>query len=151
MNYKGVMFSDVPNLAYTFGYTNASWTLKADLTSEYICRLLRHMDAVGADTVIPRLRDPQRAGGALRRLLLGLHSAGAARSPKQGKSPWRLYQNYILDILFLRHAEVDDGVLELGSSRERSHAAVSGASSRARAASRLNARAPMRGAPLPCY
>ncbi len=136
MNYKGVMFSEVPNLAYTFGYTNASWTLKADLTSEYICRLLRHMDAVGADTVIPRLRDPSVREAPFVDFSSGYIQRALRVLPKQGtKSPWRLYQNYILDILFLRHAKVDDGVLELGSSRERSHAAVSGASSRARAAS----------------
>ncbi len=65
MNYKGMMFSDVPNLAATFGYTNASWTLKADLTSEYVCRLLNYMDKHGYAQCVPRQRDPERDGSAV--------------------------------------------------------------------------------------
>ena len=59
MAYKGMMYSDVPNLASAFGYTNASWTLKCDLTSEYVCRLLKHMDQHGYAQCTPRLNDPE--------------------------------------------------------------------------------------------
>jgi monooxygenase len=113
MNYKGCMFSDVPNLAYTFGYTNASWTLKADLVAEYVCRVLGYMDATGATHCTPRRTDPaieelpwlDFTSGYVRRTL--------SRFPTQGsKRPFRLYQNYILDLLTLRFGAIDDGSLE---------------------------------------
>jgi hypothetical protein len=110
------MFTDVPNLAYTFGYTNASWTLKADLTAEYVCRLLRHMDATGARSCTPRCNDAT----VEERPWIDFSSSYVQRTvhtfPKQGsKRPFRLYQNYALDLLTLRHAPLDDGALELRS------------------------------------
>ncbi len=113
-NYKGSMFSDVPNLAAIFGYTNASWTLKADLVCEYVCRLLRHMDDRGYDYAVPRLRDPEVTEEPIIDFSSGYVQRALAFSPKQGsKAPWKLRQNYVLDILGLRHRPVDDGVLEL--------------------------------------
>ena len=76
--YKGMMYSGVPNLVCTFGYINASWTLRADLTSEYVCRLLNHMDETGTRQVTPRLRDgdAQHAGAPVDRpVLVRLHAA----------------------------------------------------------------------------
>jgi cation diffusion facilitator CzcD-associated flavoprotein CzcO len=113
LSYKGVMFSDIPNLAATFGYTNASWTLKADLVSEYVCRLLCHMDKIGARQCTPRRREEDVGEIPL----IGLQSGYVTRSlehfPKQGaKKPWRAYQNYLMDIFSLRMGEVDDGTME---------------------------------------
>jgi len=114
-NYKGAMFSDVPNLAAIFGYTNASWTLKADLVCEYVCRVLNLMEDRGYDVAVPRLRDPEMTEEPIIDFSSGYVQRALAFSPKQGsKAPWRLRQNYVLDILGLRHRPVDDGVLELG-------------------------------------
>ncbi len=114
MNYKGCMFSDVPNLAYTFGYTNASWTLKADLSAEYVCRLLLHMDAVGASQCTPRRTDPSVQEQPWLDFTSGYVQRSLPRFPKQGsKRPFRVYQNYALDLLMLRYGAVDDGTLEL--------------------------------------
>ena len=117
MAYKGAMLSGVPNLAYTFGYTNASWTLKAELTATYVCRLIRHMDSHGYAIAIPR-RDP----AVVEESFLGFTSGYVVRAldllPKQGsRRPWKVYQNYFLDALTLRFGRIDDGVLEFGGSR----------------------------------
>ena len=82
--YKGMMYSDVPNLASVFGYTNASWTLKADLVCEYVCRLLNHMDRNGYRQCTPRNGDPDAAGRAVGQLLLGLHPARAGAAAQAG-------------------------------------------------------------------
>jgi cation diffusion facilitator CzcD-associated flavoprotein CzcO len=113
--YRGVMLSDVPNLAVLSGYTNASWTLRAELSAAFVCRLLRHMDRRGYDRCVPR-REP---GAVAERPLLPLSSGyvrrGAAMLPKQGRrSPWVVRQNYPLDALSLRLARLDDGVLVFG-------------------------------------
>ena len=103
MNYKGAMFRDVPNLAMTFGYTNASWTLKADLTSEFVCRLLNAMDKKGLKQCTPRNSDPSVVEESFLNLASGYIQRAAANLPKQGnKSPWKLYQNYALDMAMLR-------------------------------------------------
>lgn len=117
--YKGMMLSDVPNLALWVGYTNASWTLKADLTSEHVCRLLRHMARHGHRTFVPRLRD----GDVEPRPLLDLDAGYVRRAlghlPRQGsKLPWRVHQNYLLDLLMLRYGPVDDDAMELGGADE---------------------------------
>ena len=112
-NYKGLMYSDVPNIATVFGYTNASWTLKSDLTCEYACRLLNLMDKRGYTSATPR-----RRGAAQTDLpLLDFTSSYVQRSidqfPRQGsKKPWRLHQNYILDLINLRYGAIDDGSME---------------------------------------
>jgi cation diffusion facilitator CzcD-associated flavoprotein CzcO len=121
MSYKGCMFSDVPNLAYSFGYTNASWTLKADLTSEYVCRLIRYMDAIGATRCTPRRIDRSVQERPFLDFTSGYVQRGLPTLPKQGsKRPYRLYQNYLLDLLLLRHGALDDGALEFAPARGRS-------------------------------
>ena len=113
MAYKGMMFSGVPNLLYTFGYTNASWTLKADLTSEYLCRLIQTMQKHNLDIAIPEA-DPSVRPRAFLDFTSGYVQRAANQLPKQGdKKPWRLYQNYLLDLLTIRFSRIDDGVLRL--------------------------------------
>jgi monooxygenase len=114
LGYKGMMLSDVPNFAVALGYTNASWTLKCDLTCEYMCRLLKHMDRHGFRQVTPR-----RSGHVEELPFIDFSSGYVQRSidqfPRQGsKAPWRLYQNYFLDLFSLRFGRLNDGVLEFG-------------------------------------
>ncbi|MEZ4391234.1 MAG: NAD(P)/FAD-dependent oxidoreductase [Polyangiales bacterium] len=112
MTYKGMMCGDVPNLALAVGYTNASWTLKCDLTSEYVCRLINHMDARGYSACYPHNDDPTVREIPLLDFSAGYVLRALDRLPKQGsRAPWRLYQNYVLDRVALRHAAVDDGVM----------------------------------------
>jgi monooxygenase len=111
MAYKGMMLSDVPNLAFAFGYTNASWTLKADLTAAYVCRLLRYMDRRGYAVAVPR-REP----GVQPQPLVNFTSGYIRRAhdilPRQGsRRPWQVYQNYLQDMLTIRFGRVNDGVL----------------------------------------
>jgi monooxygenase len=113
--YKGMLFSDVPNLVHTFGYINASWTLRADLTAEYTCRLLQHMDALDAKVCVPRLRE-QDAGMPARPWIDGFPAGYMLRSmhlfPKQGdRAPWLNTQSYARDRKLLRKAPLDDGAL----------------------------------------
>ncbi|MGH2914374.1 MAG: flavin-containing monooxygenase [Solirubrobacteraceae bacterium] len=110
--YRGMMLSGVPNLAFTVGYTNASWTLKADLTARHVCRLLTHMGRHGHATAVPV---PSGTEGE-RRPLIGLASGYVRRSlhefPSQGsRRPWLVRQNYWLDVLDFRRGGVDDGVM----------------------------------------
>jgi monooxygenase len=112
LNYKGMMYSDVPNLASAFGYTNASWTLKCDLTCEYICRLINYMDRHGYKQCMPHNVDPTITELPSLNFSSGYVQRSVAKMPKQGsKRPWRLYQNYALDIVTLRFGKVDDGVM----------------------------------------
>ncbi len=113
LNYKGMMYSDVPNLAATLGYTNASWTLKCDLTCEYVCRLLHYMDRRGYRQCMPHNVDPTVTELPSLSFSSGYVQRSLAKLPKQGsKRPWRLYQNYALDIVSLRFGKVDDGVMQ---------------------------------------
>jgi cation diffusion facilitator CzcD-associated flavoprotein CzcO len=115
LNYKGMMFSDVPNLVGTFGYINASWTLKADLTAEYTCRVLNHMDRVSAKQCTPRRVDPTVTPESLSDFAPGYIQRALASLPQQGsKMPWKLFQNYLLDVFLLRMGKVDDGTLQFG-------------------------------------
>ena len=115
--YKGIMLSEVPNLAMAIGYTNASWTLKCDLTSEYVCRLLDYMDAHRYVECRPRQRDPQMQTMPLIDFSSGYVQRAAGLLPSQGAAaPWRVYQNYLLDLLAIRHGKLDDGVLEFSRS-----------------------------------
>ncbi|MDU6240491.1 MAG: NAD(P)/FAD-dependent oxidoreductase, partial [Bradyrhizobium sp.] len=112
LNYKGMMYSDVPNLAATLGYTNASWTLKCDLTCEYVCRLLNYMDRHGYRQCMPHNDDASVTPLPSLSFSSGYVQRAVADLPKQGsKRPWRLYQNYALDIISLRFGKVDDGVM----------------------------------------
>jgi cation diffusion facilitator CzcD-associated flavoprotein CzcO len=109
--YKAMMFSGVPNLVYTFGYTNASWTLKADLTAAYTCRLLRYMDRRGYVAVAPR-HDPAMPTRPFVDFSSGYIQRALHKLPRQGERvPWRLYQNYLLDFLALRLGRLADGTL----------------------------------------
>jgi cation diffusion facilitator CzcD-associated flavoprotein CzcO len=111
MTYKGMMLSGVPNMAFTVGYTNASWTLKADLTSEYVCRLLGHMDAHGYRRCMPEA-DPSVAEQPLLDFTSGYVQRSLDQFPKQGsKEPWKLRQNYVLDIRTIRRGAIDDGAM----------------------------------------
>ncbi len=113
MCYKAMMFSDIPNLAMSFGYTNASWTLKADLTSEYVCRVLNHMRKGGYLRATPRQRDTSATEEPFLRFSSGYVQRALSILPKQGaKWPWRLYENYLLDAILIRYGRVDDGVME---------------------------------------
>jgi monooxygenase len=113
LGYKGMMLSDVPNLAFAVGYTNASWTLKADLTCGYVCRLLNHMDEHGYRRVTPRNHDPAIAREPFIDFSSGYVLRAIDRFPRQGsRIPWRLHQNYIRDIRTLRRGPLEDGTLE---------------------------------------
>lgn len=116
LNYRGVMFKDLPNLAMIFGYTNASWTLKADLSSEYICRLLKHMDKHGLRQCTPRNYDSSLAIEPFLGLASGYIQRAKNVLPKQGsKAPWKLYQNYALDLASLRFSKLEDGAMEFSN------------------------------------
>lgn len=111
VSYKGAMLSDVPNFAYALGYTNASWTLKCDLTSAFVCRVLDHMARNGyARCVAPK--DPHMPLRPLIDFTSGYIQRSITRLPKQGtRGPWKLHQNYLADVLSLRFVPVADGVL----------------------------------------
>ena len=118
LTYKGMMYSGVPNLASAFGYTNASWTLKCDLTCAYVCRLLNYMDAHGYRQCTPHNRDPNVEEEPFIDFSSGYVQRAAAILPKQGsKSPWKLYQNYLLDLITLKFGTVKDGAMEFGSKK----------------------------------
>jgi cation diffusion facilitator CzcD-associated flavoprotein CzcO len=124
--YKGLMYSGVPNLASSFGYTNASWTLKCDLTCEYVCRLLNYMNKRGYAQCVPRFRDPSITAEPWIDFSSGYVQRSLDKFPKQGsKAPWKLRQNYARDIMTLRFGRIDDGVMEfskLHSARIANHA-----------------------------
>jgi cation diffusion facilitator CzcD-associated flavoprotein CzcO len=112
MVYKGMMLSDVPNLIYTFGYTNASWTLKADLTANYLCKLLNYMSRKNYSVVMP-----QKNTSVGEENFLNLSSGYIERAqsilPKQGKKrPWRVYQNYLVDMLTTRFGNIKNRALK---------------------------------------
>jgi cation diffusion facilitator CzcD-associated flavoprotein CzcO len=116
MTYKGMMFSGVPNLVSVFGYTNASWTLKCDLTCEYVCRLLNYMEARGTTICMAR-RDPKVSEAPWLNLTSGYIKRAEHFLPRQGTAaPWKLYHNYALDMLALRYCRIDDGTLEFSAS-----------------------------------
>ena len=109
--YKGMMFSDVPNLAFAIGYTNASWTLKCDLTSEYVCRLLNYMDQLGYVMCTPRVNDPELQEEPVIDFNSGYVLRALHMLPHQGsKKPWRLHQNYMKDLRMMRYGRLDDSM-----------------------------------------
>jgi cation diffusion facilitator CzcD-associated flavoprotein CzcO len=129
MAYKGMMYSDVPNLASAFGYTNASWTLKCDLTAEYVCRLLNYMDRHGYAQCTPRANDPSLEEEPILDFTSGYVRRALHTLPKQGtKTPWRLHQNYVKDLSMMRYGRVDDGTMEFKAapSTRRAGAEVAG-------------------------
>lgn len=125
--YKGLAYSDVPNLASSFGYINASWTLRADLTCEYVCRLLNHLRDTGTDQCTPRLRPSDRDMPA-RPWITGFSPGYIERSihlfPKQGdREPWLNPQDYRRDRKLLHREPVDDGVMQFTRARTRAEPA----------------------------
>jgi len=118
VTYKGMMLCGVPNMAFTFGYSNASWTLRADLVAEYVCRLLARMDERGLAVCTPRGPDPSLPTHPMLDLQAGYVLRSIDALPKQvATAPWRLHQNYIKERLLLRRGPIDDGVTF--SARER--------------------------------
>ncbi|HEY6574968.1 MAG TPA: NAD(P)/FAD-dependent oxidoreductase, partial [Mycobacterium sp.] len=118
MAYKGMMLSGIPNMAFTIGYTNASWTLKADLVSEFVCRVLNYMDANGFDNVVPG----EPSADVEQRPILDFTPGYVLRSvdtlPKSGsKAPWKLKQNYFFDVRMIRQGKVDDEALHFTKHR----------------------------------
>ncbi len=109
--YRGMMLGDVPNFALAFGYTNAFWTLKVDLTCERVCRMLNHLKKTGTDVCVPEVPADIRpeplldfSSGYVRRAL--------AKLPKQGdRAPWKIYQNYVQDMLTIRFDKLEDGYM----------------------------------------
>jgi monooxygenase len=118
MAYKGTMLTHMPNMAFTIGYTNASWTLKADLVSEFFCRVINYMDAKGFDTV-----EPQHPGDSVDEAPLMDFTPGYVLRaldylPKSGHiAPWRLKQNYLLDLRLIRRGKVTDEALHFSKHR----------------------------------
>jgi monooxygenase len=118
MAYKGMMLSGVPNMAFTIGYTNASWTLKADLVSEFVCRVLNYMDSRGYDNVVPQHPDQSVEERPLMDFTPGYVLRALDTLPKQGsRAPWRLKQNYLFDLRFIRNGKVDDEALHFTKHR----------------------------------
>ena len=111
MAYRALMFADLPNFAFTIGYTNASWTLKADLVADYVCRVLAHLDRTGTHVVVP-VPDPGVRDAPFMDFTPGYVLRSLDVLPKQGdREPWRLRQNYFHDIRTIRRGPIDDGVL----------------------------------------
>lgn len=111
-NYKGTMFSGIPNFALAMGYTNASWTLKAELSFLYVCRLLNYMDRRGYRSAVPNLIEGSIGEQPMVTLTSGYVQRVINELPKQGtKKPWALHQNFALDSVTMRYGKVDDGAL----------------------------------------
>jgi len=112
VSYKAMMYSGVPNLAVAMGYTNASWTLKSDLSCEYVCRLLNHMRKHGRRQCTPTLSDASMPLQPWSDFSSGYVQRSAHQFPKRGTvAPWMLKQNYIHDLLTLRYGKVADGAM----------------------------------------
>jgi monooxygenase len=118
MAYKGMMLSGVPNLAFTVGYTNASWTLKADLVGEYVVRLLRHLDAHGYDQCVPVNDDPSLTTRPLIDFQAGYVLRSVHEFPRSGsRTPWRLGTSYAHDVVKLRYGRLADGAMRFSRKR----------------------------------
>jgi cation diffusion facilitator CzcD-associated flavoprotein CzcO len=120
--YKGTMISNVPNFAFCIGYTNAPWTLRADLASTYVCRVLRHMDRHGYRTCRPVCDPASLEARPLLNLTSGYIERAAAELPKAAsKSPWMIRQNYIRDLLTMKLSRVEDGILQFSNTGPMKH------------------------------
>jgi cyclohexanone monooxygenase len=112
MAYRGMCLSGLPNAIMTFGYTNASWTLKADLTAVYACRLLNYMRQHGYQKVVP-VRDASVAEQDYLSFTSGYVQRASSILPKQGsRAPWQVNQNYIKDIFLIKYARLNDGIMQ---------------------------------------
>ena len=119
LTYKGMMLSGVPNFAISFGYVNASWTLRADLTCEYVCRLINLMDKKGVKCCEPIDDKSAYGDDQLIDFTSGYFERGLNQMPKQGnKSPWKNYQNYLKDIFAVRLFSIKDSNLNFYSSKK---------------------------------
>jgi cation diffusion facilitator CzcD-associated flavoprotein CzcO len=119
MTYKGMMFAGVPNLSYSFGYTNASWTLKADLSSFYLCRLLNHLKTTGNRIAVAQAEADVEAADFLD-FSSGYVQRAKSILPVQGdRGPWKLHQNYVRDLAALRFGRIEDGAMRLSGKPER--------------------------------
>lgn len=119
MVYRGFLLEDLPNAGMVFGYTNASWTLKADLITEWMCRLLNHMDASGKTVVVPRNVDASVEHRPFVDMASGYIQRALDKAPKQGSvMPWKLYQNYALDMAMLRFGKVNDPRLHFSTAQK---------------------------------
>jgi cation diffusion facilitator CzcD-associated flavoprotein CzcO len=118
LSYKGMMLGGVPNLAFSFGYVNASWTLRADLTCEYVCRLLNQMDKQKVTTCMPQEDPTAVSDDEYIDFTSGYVQRALDRLPKQGnKSPWRNYQNYLIDIFYVRIFSIKDSTIRFYNSK----------------------------------
>ncbi|HET8706013.1 MAG TPA: NAD(P)/FAD-dependent oxidoreductase [Pseudomonadales bacterium] len=136
MAYRALMFRDIPNLAMVFGYTNSSWTLKADISSEYVCRLLKRMDRTGMRQVTPRNNDPSITEAPFLDFNAGYVMRAMKKKifPSQGnKAPWKLKQNYLFDLLNLRFSKLDDGCLEFSNPKRAKKSSATAATAKSAA------------------
>ena len=116
LTYKGMMASEVPNLFFTFGYTNASWTLKADLTADYACRLINYMDKRGVKIATPERTDASVTEEPFLDFTSGYVQRATEMLPKQGsKAPWKLHQNYARDLMSFRFGKIEDGTMSFSN------------------------------------
>ena len=119
LTYRGFMLENAPNLAAVFGYTNASWTLRADLIAKYVCRLLRFMDQRAYAIVRPRYKGEPAFTEPYLDFTSGYIKRAESDMPRQGpRQPWRNAQNYFVDAVRLRWSGIDDGALEFKAARE---------------------------------
>lgn len=119
LGYKGAMFNGLPNFAYAFGYTNASWTLKCELTAALVCRLIRKMDRDSLDWCAPELAADVRPEQLLD-FSSGYIQRAQSELPRQGdRAPWRVHQNYVRDLVDIRFGRIDDGTMTFGRAPRR--------------------------------
>lgn len=113
LNYKGLMIENIPNMAAIIGYTNASWTLKADLVCDYVCRLLKYMNENDYIYCTPKTAEKDMVKRPVIDFSSGYIQRGIDVLPKQGDQfPWRLHQNYVKDMIMLKYRKLDDNYLE---------------------------------------
>jgi len=125
VSYRGMMLCGVPNLAMTFGYTNASWTLRCDLTCAYVCRLLTYMDEHGYTQCTPQAPGGETEPAFMSELSSGYAQRARDRFPRQGKvDPWRVRHNYPIDMVNLWRRPIDDGTMRFAAQSRRADAAA---------------------------
>lgn len=119
LSYKGIMYSDIPNLAQAIGYTNASWTLKCELIAGYVCRLLNFMDAHGYAECLPKRPEEMLGEESAVALTSGYVERARASLPRQGRrTPWRTFNNYVRDLMIMRFGAVSDGTMHFSRAGE---------------------------------
>jgi cation diffusion facilitator CzcD-associated flavoprotein CzcO len=129
LTYKGMMLEGVPNLAFAIGYTNASWTLKCDLTCAYVCRVLNHLHETGARQCTPRNTNHTPVTESLLGLQSGYIQRSAHLLPKQGEAyPWHVYQSYLRDYRALKRSDVIDPFMQFTNPKQPVEASMATAS-----------------------